>query len=65
MENVQNREKLENIKKYECEKKTKQQSKIIFNGIIKSYENSDSYIISKNEVLMGKPIYLVFAVLEL
>ena len=43
----------------------KQQSKLTFNGIHKSYENCDSYLFAKNEVLMDKPIYLGFAILEL
>ena len=34
----------------------KQQSKLTFNGIHKSYENSDSYKFKQNEVLMDKPI---------
>ena len=38
----------------------KQQSKIIFNGIHKSYENFDSYTFKQNEVLMDKPIFLGF-----
>ena len=36
-----------------------------FNGIQKSYENCDSYTFKQNEVLMYKPIYLGFSVLEL
>ena len=36
-----------------------------FNGIYKSYENCDSYTFKQNEVLMDKPIYLGFSVLEL
>ena len=36
-----------------------------FNGIHKSYENCDSYTHKQNEVLMDKPIYLGFSVLEL
>ena len=36
-----------------------------FNGIHKSYENYDSYTFNQNEVLMDKPIYLGFSVLEL
>ena len=36
-----------------------------FNGIHKSYENCDSYTFKQNEVLMNKPIYLGFSVLEL
>ena len=43
----------------------KQQSKLSFNGINKSYENCDSYTFKQNEVLMDKPIYLGFSVLEL
>ena len=35
------------------------------NGIHKSYENCDSYTHKQNEVLMDKPIYLGFSVLEL
>ena len=36
-----------------------------FNGIQKSYEICDSYTFRQNEVLMDKPIYLGFSVLEL
>ena len=43
----------------------KQQSKLTFNGIHKSYENCDSYTLKQNEFLMDKPIYLGFSVLEL
>ena len=43
----------------------KQQSKLTFNGIHKSYENCDSYTFKYNEVLMDKPIYVGFSVLEL
>ena len=35
------------------------------NGVHKSYENSDSYVFRRNEVVMDKPVYLGFAVLEL
>ena len=42
-----------------------QQSKLTFNGIHKSFENCDSYTFKQNEVLMDKPIYFGFAVLEL
>ena len=43
----------------------KQQSKLTFNGIQKSYENYDSYTFNKNEVVMDKAIYVGFAILEL
>ena len=58
MENVRNRIKVEFIKKDEDEKMVKQQSKLTFNGIHKSYENYDSLTFKQNEVLMDKPIYL-------
>ena len=35
------------------------------NGIHKSYENYDSYTFKQNEVLMDKPIYLGFSIIEL
>ena len=41
------------------------QSKLTFNGFHKSYENCDSHTFRKNEVMMDKPIYLGFSVLEL
>ena len=43
----------------------KQQSKLTFIGIHKSYENCDSYTFKRNEVLMDKPIYLGIAILDL
>ena len=36
-----------------------------FTGIHKSYEKCDIYTFKQNEVVMDKPIYLGFAVLEL
>ena len=65
MENVRNRLKIKFIKKDDYREIIKQQSKLTFNGIHKSYENCDSYTHKQNEVLMNKPIYLGFSVLEL
>ena len=63
MENVRNRIRVKFIEKDEYKKN--QQSKMTFNGIHKSYENCDSYTFKQNEILMDKPIYLGFAVLEI
>ena len=65
MENVRNRLKIKFIKKDDYREIIKQQSKLSFNGIHKAYENCDSYTFKQNEVLMDKPIYLGFSVLEL
>ena len=65
MENIRNRTKVEFIKKDDTDKIINQQSKLTFNGIHKSYENYDCYTFKQNEVLMDKPIFLGFAVLEL
>ena len=65
MERVRNRLKIEFIEKYDFKKIIKQQSKLTFNGIHKSYENCDSYTFKQNEVLMDKPIFLGFALLQL
>ena len=65
MENVRNRLKIKFIKKDDYREIIKQQSKLTFNGVHKSYENCDSYTFKQNEVLMDKPIYLGFTVLEL
>ena len=43
----------------------KMQSKLTFNGIYKSYNIYDSYAVKQIELLMDKPIYLMFFVLEL
>ena len=43
----------------------KQQSKLTFNRIHKLYENCDRFTYKQNEVLLDKPIYLGFTVLEL
>ena len=65
MENVRNRLKIKFIKKDKCREIIKQQSKLTFNGIQNSFENCDSYTFKPNEVLVDKPIYLGFSVLEL
>ena len=65
MENVRNRLKIKFIKKDDYREKRKQQLKLTFNGIHKSSENSDSYTFKQNEVLLDKPIYLGFSVLEM
>ena len=65
MENVRNRLKIKFIKKDDYREIIKQQSKLTFDGIHKSYDNCDSYTFKQNEVLMDKPIYLGFTVLEL
>ena len=65
MENDRNRLEIKIIKKDDYREIIKQQSKLTFNGIHKSYENCESYTFKQNEVLMDKPIYLGFTVLEL
>ena len=57
--------KIKFIKKYNYREIIKQQPKLTFNGIHKSYENCDSYTLKQNEVIIDKPIYLGFSVLEL
>ena len=65
MENVRNRLKIKFNKKDDYREIIKQQSKFTFNGIHKSYEKCDRYTFKQNEVLMDKPIYLGYTVLEL
>ena len=65
MENVRNRLRLVLFKKDDIENIIKQQSKLTFHGIHKSYENCDRYTFKQNQVLMDKPIYVGVAVLEL
>ena len=65
MENVRNRIKIETNEKLDNEKNNKQHSELTFNGIRKSFTNYGSYTFEQNNVLMDKPIYLGFAVLEI
>ena len=65
MANVRNRIKEDFINKDDTDKIIKQQSKFTFNGIHKSYEIYDSCTFKQDEVLMDKPIYLGFSILEL
>ena len=55
---MRNRCKIEIIKSVDTDKIRKQQSKLTFNGIHKSYENCDSYTFKQNEFLMDKLNYL-------
>ena len=65
IENVRNRLKIKFVEKDDYREIMKRQSKLTFKGIHKSYENCDSYKFKQNEVLMDKPTYLGFPVLEL
>ena len=65
MENVRNRLRLELFKKDDVKSIDLLQSRLMFNGILKSYETCDSYTFKENEVLMDKQIYLGFGVLDL
>ena len=65
IENVRNRLTIKFAEKDDCREIIKQQSKLTFYGIHKSYENCDSYTFRENEVKMDTPIYLGFSVLEL
>ena len=64
MENVKNRTKKELISRNDDDKAVKMQSKGTFNEIQKSYDNYDSYTFQYNEILMDKPLYLGFVMLE-
>ena len=65
MENVRNRRKIIIIKRNEIDEIRRQQSKLTFDGIHKSYEDCDSFLFKENEVSLDKPTYLGFAILEL
>ena len=60
LENVRNRLNLELIKKGDIKKMIKQQSKLTFNGIQKTYENYYSFTYKKMKSLWIKPYMLVF-----
>ena len=65
MENVRNRLKYKFVRKDNYREIIKQQPKITFNGIHESSQNCDSYTFKQNEVVMDKPIYFGFSVLNL
>ena len=64
MENVRSCLRIEFIKNYDYRIVIKQQSKLTFNGIHKSYENCVTCSFEQHEAKMGKPIYLGFAALK-
>ena len=64
MENVRNRVKQEFIDKDFFIKIFKQQSKLTWSGIHISFANYDGYTYTQNGILMDKPFYIGFAVLE-
>ena len=55
---------MEFLRKDDTDEIIKQQTKLKFSGIHKSYGKYESYTFKQNEVLKGKPIYLGFSVLE-
>ena len=55
---------MEIIRKDDYEKIIKQQSNLTFDRIRKFYANYDRWTFKQNEVLMEKPIYLGFAIIE-
>ena len=65
LENVRNRLKFKFFKKNDYREIIKQQSKLTFNGIHKSYENCNNYTFKQIEVLMDKPKYFGFSAPEL
>ena len=65
MEDVRNRIKVEFVENTNERKILKNQSRLDFDGIHKSYLDYDSYTFKSNVVKMEKPIYLGFCILEL
>ena len=63
--NFRNRLETEVIENCANEKNFKEQPKLTFSGIHKSYTNHSIYTFNQNEVLRDKPIYAGFAILEL
>ena len=65
MEYVRNRWKIEIKKRDNYNKNLRWQRKLTFKGICKSFGNCDSYLEKEHEMLLDKPIYLGFVILEL
>ena len=65
LEDVRNRLRLQLIKKDDIKKIIKQQSKLTFKDIQKSYENFDSYTFKQNQIVLYKATNVGFAILEL
>ena len=63
MGTVRNTVKKEILGEGDKEKTIKQQSKLPFNGLHKSYTNYDSYTFKQNKVVTDNPICLGFAIL--
>ena len=65
MEDVRNRIKVEFVKNTDERKILQFQSRLVFNGFHKSYQDYDSYTFKSNVIKMEKPIYLGICILEL
>ena len=60
LENFRHRFEIAFSKRHDYKKIIKEQSKLTFNGIQKSYEKCDSYSFKRNQVVMDKAIYVCF-----